>query len=81
MRDVGLFISVGCNYHLMYMRFQFDAASYSFALFFLNTKRRKRDPLRPVFTQENNPRIGTKFNLHMRLRCQFFAQSEAILHL
>ena len=37
--------------------------------------------LRLVSTQENNPRIGTKFNLDMRLRCQFFAQFEAILYL
>ena len=32
------------------------------------------------FLSEKSDWIGTKFNLHMRLWCQFFAHSEAILH-
>ena len=36
-------------------------------------------PLRKIIL--GSDRIGTKFNLNMRLRCQFFAQFKAILYL
>ena len=45
----------------------------------INSDIKGRFPLRKIIL--GSDRIGTKFNLHMRLWCQFFAHFEAILYL